>query len=309
LAGDALDPRSVEVEQRARAIAAAAIRRERSEAYDAEVARWKSMRSPGGLGFGAGASSKPALRILAEGDSWFDFPFGGKPFRGGDVIERLRDLVPFPILNLAVRGDEARFMLGCTQRRRLRELLADPSRDFNVLLFSGGGNDLVGEAFRLWIRDRDACDGDPARAVNDASIGCILQVVRTAYEDLLDLRDRIAAATPGRTISVLLHAYDWAVPTGAGVCGYGPWLKPSLEDRGWTNPAEARAIVKDALTRFANLLADIARQYDDVTVVGTQGTLGRTDWNDELHPNREGFQKVARCFHTAMKQRFPEAVR
>lgn len=304
---DPLGPKTVEVERRARAIAAERVRRERLEAYDAQVASWKKQRA--GLGFGASGSSRPPLRILAEGDSWFDFPFGGKPFRGGDVIERLRDLIPFPIMNLAVRGDEVRSMLGCAQRTRLKQLLEDTSRDFNVLLFSGGGNDIVGDPFRLWIRERDACDGECARAVNDAALGCILQIVRTAYEDLLDMRDRIAARTPGRSISVFLHAYDWAIPGGAGVCGYGPWLRPSLHDRGWTNPAEARAIVKDTLVRFANLLADIARQYDDVTVIGTQGTLGDDEWNDELHPNRAGFGKVAHRFHAALKQRFPSVVK
>jgi hypothetical protein len=305
-----LSPREIELTQRAHRQAALGERRRRMEEYDAAARAWsggggaREADVSDGLSFGiTRRSRKLPLRILAEGDSWFDFPFGGRPFRGGDVIERLRDLIPFPILSLAVRGDEARTMLGVAQRRRLRELLEDRERDFNVLLFSGGGNDIVGEPFRLWIRDRDVAGGDPARALNDAAFGCILQVVRTAYEDLLDLRDKIAAQ--GRSITVLLHAYDWGVPSGVGVCGYGPWLHPSLEDRGWTDAAECRAVVREALTRFADLLEDIARQYNDVVVVRTQGTLGVTEWNDELHPNRAGFPKIARKFHEALKARFP----
>lgn len=305
-----LSPTAIEVAERAHRQAAIRERERRINDYDAAVSAWPTTRRPGApLTFGAAGDKRPPLRILAEGDSWFDFPFGGKPFRGGDVIERLRDIIPFPILNLAVRGDEVRSMLGCAQRQRLRQLLEDPGRDFNVLLFSGGGNDIVGDPFRLWLRDRAISGGDPARALNDAAIGCILQVVRTAYEDLFDLRDQIVARTPGRSITVFCHGYDWAIPSGNGVCGFGPWLKPSLEDRGWRQPAEARAIVKEALSRFADLLEDISRQYADVVVVRTQGTLGPTEWNDELHPNREGFPKIAAKFREALKVKFPALVK
>lgn len=306
---DSLTPTAMEIAQRAYRQAAQRERQERIAAYDETVKAWSkkpSRTSSRGLGFGTTATDRrPPLRILAEGDSWFDFPFGGRPFRGGDVIERLQDIIPFPILNLAVRGDEVRSILGVAQRRRLKELLEDSGRDFNVMLFSGGGNDIVGDSFRLWLRDRAVSNGDPARALNDAAIGCILQVVRTAYEDLLDLRDQIVARTPGRAITVFVHGYDWAIPTGDGVCGFGPWLKPSLEDRGWREESETRAIVREALTRFADLLDDISRQYSDVVVVRTQGTLGSTEWNDELHPNRSGFPKIAAKFREAMKAKFP----
>jgi hypothetical protein len=317
----------MEVRTRAQEVAAAAERRRREEDFDAELRAWAA--GPGGGGVGGGriarggagggargarggprplGRAKPALRILAEGDSWFDFPFGGEPFRKGDVIERLRGLIPYPILNLAVRGDEVRSMLGVKQRRRLREQLDNTERDFNVLLFSGGGNDIVGETFRLWLRDRSSVGGDATRAINDAAFGSMLQVVRAAYEDLIALRDEVVRRTPGRELTIFLHGYDWAIPTGEGVCGFGPWLKPSLTDRGWSNRAEAVVIVKDALIRFADCLADVAARNAGVVLVSTQGTLGPDDWNDELHPNSKGFPKIARKFQRALKATFPAAL-
>jgi hypothetical protein len=284
-------------------------RQRRIDEYDTEVKAMRVRRAarPRALGAAsAAADHRPALRIIAEGDSWFDYPLEGRPFRSGDVIQRLRDLIPFPILNLALRGDESRYMLGAEERPLLRRMLEDPGRDFNVILFSGGGNDIVGHSFRLWLRDRDTAGGDPMRALNDAAFGSILNVVRVAYEDLLDLRDGVVARTANRSITVFVHEYDWAIPDGTGVCGFGPWLKTSLIDRGWSDPDEARVVVKEALTRFAIMLQDISRQYDDVIVVRTQGTLSDNEWHNELHPNRQGFPKIAACFRDALKARFPQ---
>ncbi len=299
--------RDVTREGEARRRLAERARQKRIDEYDAEVKGVIAVKAPRALGArGVATDQRPALRIIAEGDSWFDYPLEGKPFRSGDVIQRLRDLIPYPILNLALRGDESRYMLGVEERPLLRRLLEDPGRDFNVILFSGGGNDIVGNAFRLWLRDRDTAGGDPFRALNDAAFGSILNVVRVAYEDLLDLRDGVAARTANRTITVFVHEYDWAIPDGRGVCGFGPWLRNSLIDRGWSDPDEARAVVKEALTRFAILLQDISRQYNDVIVVRTQGTLGDNEWHNELHPNRRGFPKIAARFRDALKARFPQ---
>jgi hypothetical protein len=246
------------------------------------------------------------LRILAEGDSWFDFPLGGGPFNTGDVIAKLSTLVKQDILNLAVRGEEVRDMLGVEQRVRLEKHLADPRLNFNVLLFSGGGNDIAGEQFVLWIKDRATVGGDARRAINDRVFESMLDVIQAGYEQLIDIRDRIARATPGRTITLFLHAYDFARPTGKGVCGIGPWLKPSLDYRGWTDKAEARQVVELALARFRARLDTLARP--DVIIVPTQGTLGDKEWNDELHPSEPGFVKIAEVFYDAMQRTFPNSL-
>ncbi len=244
------------------------------------------------------------LRILAEGDSWFDFPLGGGLFSNGDVIAKLANLLDLPILNLAVRGEEVRDMLGVEQRARLEKHLSDPRLNFNVLLFSGGGNDIVGEHFVLWVKDRNSVQGDPRRAINDPVFEAMLDVIQAGYEQLIAIRDRIAAQTPGRSITIFLHAYDFARPTGKDVCGIGPWLKPSLEYRGWTDRAEANEVVRQALSRFRARLAMLARP--DVILVPTQGTLADNEWNDELHPSERGFKKIAEVFYDAMQAKFPD---
>jgi hypothetical protein len=42
-----------------------------------------------------------------------------------------------------------------------------------------------------------------------------------------------------------------------------------------------------------------------VVIVPTQGTLAESEWNDELHPSRRGFEKIAAKFRTELKKQFP----
>jgi hypothetical protein len=79
--------------------------------------------APAGRRDDVAAAPAPAprlLRILAEGDSWFDYPV---PLFGGGVIPRLAERLGVEILNLAKAGDEVRFMLGVKQRRELANQL------------------------------------------------------------------------------------------------------------------------------------------------------------------------------------------
>lgn len=282
---------------------AEAERRRRLRAFDRRTRQERNVQA---LGFWKGKRAPTALRILADGDSWFDFPFGGRRLRRGDVIARLQELIPYPILNQAVRGDEVRHILGVRRRQRLTELLHDHERDFNVLLFSGGGNDVVGDPLCLWLAEHDAVGGDPNRAINEPVFSHVLAVLRVAYEELLRIRDKAQRVRNGRRIVVFFHDYDLALPTGKGVCRFGPWLRPSLDFRGWVANPAATQIVHALLRRFSSMLQEIASSATDVRVIRTQGTLSPGDWNDELHPNRAGFGKIAARFRDALTSEYPE---
>jgi hypothetical protein len=237
------------------------------------------------------------LNMFAEGDSWFDYPLSR------DTIGWVRsDGTPEPeILSLAHYGDIASQMLGVAQRQRIIENLQDPDNGaFDALLFSGGGNDIAGDQFVLWITQYVA-GANPAYAVDAQRLADILGVVKAAYIDLIEIRDSVAP-----NCVIFVHAYDFAQPSGQGVCGLGPWLKPSLDFRGWTDPVSAAAIVKDVLLSLDKLLVQLEQQYHNVVYVRTQGTLTpATDWANELHPTEPGFNKIAQVFLRALRTRFP----
>lgn len=102
---------------------------------------------------------------------------------------------------------------------------------------------------------------------------------------------------------------DWPVIISEGEAKMwgikvGPWMRPNLEAKGITDGEDQRQIIHWLLGRFHELLAAIAQQAD-VTLVPTVGTLAKSDWNDELHPTRKGFEKIAGKFRTELKKQFP----
>lgn len=117
-------------------------------------------------------------------------------------------------------------MLGTENRKRITDALADKENGtFDALLFSGGENDLVGEQFCLWIKDHSP-SAVPRDAIQRNRLEAILRVVESAYVDLFQIRDTLAP-----NCVVFIHAYDFAQPSGKGVCNVGPWLKTSLDYR------------------------------------------------------------------------------
>lgn len=251
------------------------------------------------------------LHLLAEGDSWFDYPVPEGNMPRTDVLAHLNALPQNPplILSLAHWGDATTQMLGLKQRAKLRQVLTQPTRPFDAILFSGGGNDVVGDTFTLWLKQASSPAANPAQAVNDDALEAVLGVVRAAYRDLMSLRDELAPGVP-----IFTHGYDFAWPTNIGVCAIvGPWLAPSLRARGWmvddsqAQVARGAVIVEAILTRFNAMLGQLARAPGaNLVVVQTQKTLvPTTDWANELHPNRAGFAKIAAQFQTALATRFP----
>lgn len=244
----------------------------------------------------------PPLRIVAEGDSWFKYPHPNSARKG--VVKPLADLLGVKIGNLAEAGDEARTILGVVQRKELEETLRTQP-PYDILLFSGGGNDVVGDPMCLWIRQWQG--GQPPEShLDKARFGSILSLIRMAYEDLIALRNKYSPNT-----WIFLNGYDFPIPDGRGACQYGPWLKPSLDYRGVPSPQgfpEGRAIVRAMLVEFAKMLQEIAKAKN-VVFVPTQGTLADNQWANELHPSDPGFDSVAKVFYDAIKAKFPDRVK
>ena len=249
----------------------------------------------------ARAAGGAPLRILAEGDSWFDYPV---PFFGGGLVERLERKLGLPILNSAEAGDEVRFMLGVKQRSKLEDLFQRAkaqSKPWDVLLFSGGGNDLVDEPLCLWIR-RWAAGAAPDALIHKPRFDAALAIVRAGYEDLIALRDRLSPGT-----RLVFHAYDFALPTGKGICHLGPWLKPAFDYHGYPSQAAGAAVVKQMLRAFAQSLAALQAAHADVTLIDAQGTLdAHIDWwHNELHPNAKGFDVFVKRFEQELRGLYP----
>lgn len=262
--------------------------------------------TPKTAGPGPAAARAPAaadpLRVLAEGDSWFDYPV---PFFGGGIVVRLERLLGLPILNMAKAGDEVRFMMGVEERKQMTQQLRDGSPSggaWDVLLFSGGGNDIVSNPMALWVRDF-AADKPPESLIHRARYDAALAIVRAGYEDLIAMRDQLSPQT-----QLVFHAYDFAVPDGRGICHLGPWLKPTFDLRGFPSQQAGFEVVKLMLSDLAKMLAVLETDHAKVSFINGQGTLApkRDNWHNELHPSRQGFEKFAALFHERLTALFPD---
>lgn len=246
-------------------------------------------------------------RILSEGDSWFDLPFPGR-----NIVEQLIHHYPGEAcwLRLEHSGDEACDMFLSKPGRRLNSV--DEFRrvmgkyTFQVLMISGGGNDIIGadgEFFATLLRATSS--DDPAKYLNFQRLDAKLDEVIEAFEIVLRLRDQLQPGKP-----VVTHVYDYAIPRNRPVRLLlpvaGPWLWPQLQRHGITDPALQRGIVRVMIDRFAERLLDLAqRPGANLHVVNTRGLVKDHEWPDEIHPSEEGFHRVAGAFVPVLRKLCP----
>lgn len=219
--------------------------------------------------------------ILCEGDSWFALPMRINAVR---QIDRMGN---YNILNVATNGDEVISIMSGREKKLLRRYLRDSFYRFKALLFSGGGNDIVGDDLVPLLKNKTA--GNTWRdCIHDERFGRRVEQIKHAYLDLLDIRDDHRPALP-----IVVHGYDYPIATGVGYLGAGPWIKPYMEQKGITSPDDQNAILKFLIDRFNAMLAELAATRPGFVHIPTPGTLLPGEWGDELHPTTQGFRKIA----------------
>jgi hypothetical protein len=276
--------------------------RERTREHQAAVARIKSAREyRKAKGKKIPLASDP-LCFLAHGDSWFNYPLWGNSISLGttDIIRQLQPLGnPIPlILNVSHWGDSTTDEMSLPKQARMIEAIEDPANWLNDarlpdgILFSGGGNDIAGEQFVIFLNYN--IGGTP---LNSVRFKKKLEEIEASHLDLFAFRDRFAPNVP-----IFGHSYDFPIPNGVHPICVGPWLKPSFDFCGWSDIAVTTKTVKDALTDFNTMLVALSNvsKYK-FFLAHTQGTLKPDDWANELHPYPSGFIELAKKFLTVLR--------
>jgi len=287
---------------------------DRTKAHQAKIASFKTA-AKARLATGAAPPSTP-LVMLAHGDSWFDYPLDGNcpSLFCTDVTVQLNamgNLNPH-ILNVSQWGDATTAEMSLPKQQRMIAALQDSANWIDgkpdAILFSGGGDDIAGDQFCIFLDY--ACAG--ATGLDAARFRDALATVEGSYRDLFAFRDRYATGVP-----IFGHCYDFPIPNGKGALpAVGPWLQPSLLFCGYSSLPQGTAIVRHALTEFRALLIKLQAETDgtgkpknNFILVDTQGTLDpATDWANELHPYPDGFKKIAERFVTALQSHFPDRI-
>ena len=244
-----------------------------------------------------------SVGILIEGDSWFNLPV---LVNGSNLVLEIKEQLgdKISILDLSDSGDEAREMLAGGQFARLYNTLNTKDVAFDAILFSGGGNDLVGPNMLPLLNDGEGKQSAD-ECINHERLSARIQQIMLAYEELSWMRDDYES-----NARIYTHAYDFAKPTGKGIRILfevaGKWVKKRLETKGIKTEFH-QAVVNSMLSKFNEQLSAKAQPERIWTHVPTQGTLREgSDWSDELHPSQLGFQKIAAKFVQALRIDFQD---
>jgi hypothetical protein len=262
-------------------------------------------------------SARPPISLLAEGDSWFDFPLHP------DVIDCLERHHGYAVANVARAGACIHEMAygprdlkwfddperDPTQLEEVVRLIA--SRRPRALLLSGAGNDFAGPQFILLVMHAAAA----APGINLDVVDAVLRnEIEPAYVRILETA-QLAARRAGINLPILVHGYAHAYPDGRrafglpfGIANIGPWMDGPLAAKGYPNRNEGELaarheIVRILIDKLYGMLDGLAARYDGVHVVDARPVLSdRRDWHDELHPTKDGFRRVAKCFDDVLKR-------
>jgi hypothetical protein len=229
-------------------------------------------------------------RILAEGDSWFCYPAELVISGPTDIVAHLGR--EFAVATQATPGDIVAAMRdSLTTPGGLLRALQDYEAD--ILLLSGGGNDLLGDGqleALLAPGRRQLPDYFKTEAFEDqfwSVIDDLDFILRQALDAFPDLK-------------AVIHGYDYAIPSGQG-----PWLLGPLQRLGV--PPDLHQAVIDRIVDWFNraqiaMVDAINREYDEVRVVHAdlRNSTLTGQWYDEIHPTSVGFAQIAARIRNAI---------
>lgn len=231
--------------------------------------------------------------ILAIGDSWFWYPFPG-----GSLANQLGPLIKDNqhfVLALGNNGAEAYDYVHGKYSKAVRTALKHHGSALSSVFISGGGNDFAGfsDLRRLLKFDCSAAQTADECFKGGNQEGTVNWLIKKTGDSYQALIGRILSSTNTQA-TVVLHNYDYALPSGKGLFGRNSsWLKSALDDARVPDTLQQACItlLLDRLTAELQKLTriDPARIF----LVDSTNTLNESDWQNEIHPKPAGFKKIA----------------
>ncbi len=241
--------------------------------------------------------------ILALGDSWFWYP-------NNNLLNPINRFYKQPtILCFGANGAKATQLATGFFLAQFKSALKEYGT-VSMVILSAGGNDFAGfynlqkillpncsEATTL-----EACfrEGMPDRLFN---------IIRKSYKKII-----LCALDSRKEIKILVHCYDYAIPTGIGYLGLGQWLKVPMDacrvpDPNDLSPDSFRCrLVKQLINSMAKMLDTLVQEFSGIVIrVPSVGTLKAEEWSNELHPTPKGFNRLGQMYFGPMVQQILEA--
>jgi hypothetical protein len=243
-------------------------------------------------------NNKSLPSYIAFGDSWFEYPEYFLLGDSGDIIDHLmKDYGNIYCISAA--GNEAIEMINSKNYIAALNLLKNNNHKIQGIIFSGGGNDIVGGYLAPYTTEKEYRDNYPDlidpyeqnKSIDEHLVNYekkIIQILQ-AYKKLRDEIDN--------NIHLIIHGYDSGItPTTNGYNDIPPksgWVGRRLKIQKF--PEEKwKEIVKTMIDKFNQELIKFASDKKNVHYIDLRGKVKR--WKDEMHPNNESCKHIARIF-------------
>ncbi|MDB5141089.1 MAG: hypothetical protein JWR12_3005 [Mucilaginibacter sp.] len=266
--------------------------------------------------------------ILAEGDSWFNYPV-----ILSDVVDWIAMEKNIAVYSLANAGD---WLLNMLHQRKYVEELSVLHPD--VFLMSAGGNDLVGQSRIGAIVDplgdsieisycgfavelMENVKTNPIVPLDQGKFDIGLKYLSKDFYALLMffhlqyyfLMKGILTGGKFPGIRIITQGYDYALPQHDGGWGWNPlhwfkpfvrmflgngtWLKTPLQMRGILDAAIQENTVYTMIYLFNEMMINTGGIFGkSVFHVDSRGSAGPDGWTDELHLLPEHFKNTGKTF-------------
>ncbi|WP_299416173.1 hypothetical protein [uncultured Sulfitobacter sp.] len=251
--------------------------------------------------------------IVAEGDSWFQFPL---------LIQETVDYLSqvYNVWSLGAAGDTLENMVHGAGIGHGAEFLTELRRmrsKADVFLFSGAGNDIIGEdpvtklpMLESLLLSFNGDASDVEGHINHAELDRRLVMLETGYRRVVGL---VRAERGLETLPIVFHGYDYPYPYPWGTndprnpryADKDQWLGRAFAARNIHDDELRRNILIHMIDRLYDMLADVSGDSSTtgIWVVNCRGTLRELgDWNDEIHGTTPGFAGVGRAFHDVISK-------
>jgi lysophospholipase L1-like esterase/uncharacterized caspase-like protein len=218
-------------------------------------------------------------RIVSEGDSWFQHPLLN------DIIDNISKY--YPTHCLAAAGDTIANYL---KEAEFSKVIEDEKPTY--FLLSGGGNDIVGEEMRGFLVRGflDAPDGTQTERFFNQSYNAAVENLMELYKTVFVI---LQAQNP--QLKIIVHGYDYLVPVHP-YSNKTNWIGKYLDEFNITRPLDRVAVARYMIDGFNEGLKTLVEKHPQVRYINLRATVPIDEWDDEIHPNDTGFQKVSLKF-------------
>ena len=221
--------------------------------------------------------------ILAEGDSWFLYPFLVK-----DTIDYLME--KFPVRSIAAAGDE---LAGYIKTGQLLREAAEIRPEY--VLISGGGNDIIGPEI-VDILEKDVGEGKNPEDYLNANYHTKRENIKEQYAYFFSQLKNHSSIK-----HIFVHGYDFVRTDHPDDVIKKGWANKYMIQYGLKNPDDRERLLKYLVNNFNEDLAELTETHNNATYLDMRNLVKKDEWYDEIHPNDVGFEKVGKKFIMAIE--------